>query len=277
MCYSTKIGGINMKKKLGFLSILVLLILGLAACGGSTDDEADNATDADGDDESTEDQVYTVGVDNTYPPFEFTEDGELVGIDVDLINAIAEDQGFEIKIEQMDFSGIIPSMQAGELDIGMGGMSITEERKNTVDFTDPYFEAGVSLVVSKDNDDIESLDDLDGKKVAVKNGTVGANVAEENKDEYGFEIIQVSDSASMFQEVTNGTADALMEDYPVISYAIATGDLDLKIAGDRLTGDNYGISVLKGENAELLEMINEGLANLKEDGTYDEIISTYLD
>jgi len=198
------------------------------------------------------------------------------GIDIDLINAIAEDQGFEIKIEAMDFSGIIPAMQAGELDIGMGGMSITEERKKTVDFSDPYFESGLSLVVAKDNSEITSIEDLEGKTIAVKNGTTGANYATENKDEYGYEIIQVKDSTSMFQEVSNGSADALLEDYPVIMYAIATSDLELKVAGDKLNGDNYGISVLKGKNDELLKKINDGLANLKENGKYDEIISKYL-
>lgn len=266
-----------MRLRLTFLSFILILVLGLVACGGGSS-ETDADTDANGDSSETgEDRVYVVGVDNTYPPFEFTVDGELVGIDVDLINAIAEDQGFEIEIEQMDFSGIIPSMQAKELDIGMGGMSITEERKKTVDFSEPYFEAGISLVVGENTDDIEGLEDLDGKVVAVKNGTVGAAFAEEHKDEYNFEIIQVNDSASMFQEVINGTADALMEDYPVISYAIVEGDLALKIVGDRLSGDHYGISVLKGENADLLEKINNGLANLKENGTYDEIIAKYLE
>ena len=222
-------------------------------------------------------KTYKVGVDNTYPPFEFTKDGQLVGIDVDLINAIAKDQGFKIKIEQMDFSGIIPAMQAGMLDVGMGGMSITDKRKETVDFSDAYFAAGVSLVVADKNQDITGLEDLSGKKVVVKNGTVGASFADKNTKEYGYSIIQVSDSASMFQEVTNGTADALMEDYPVISYAIATGGLKLKAVGERLTGDDYGISVLKGKNDELLKMINDGLANLKETGEYDKILDTYLD
>jgi glutamine transport system substrate-binding protein len=250
-------------KKLLYFSLIITLILILSACGDSTSGEAG-------------DGVYTVGVDTTYPPFEYQEDGEMKGIDIDLINAIAEDQGFEIKIEAMDFSGIIPAMQAGELDIGMGGMSITEERKKTVDFSDPYFESGLSLVVAKDNSEITSIEDLEGKTIAVKNGTTGANYATENKDEYGYEIIQVKDSTSMFQEVSNGSADALLEDYPVIMYAIATSDLELKVAGDKLNGDNYGISVLKGKNDELLKKINDGLANLKENGKYDEIISKYL-
>lgn len=257
-----------MKKKMALLSLVTAL--GLTACDQSS-------TQATSNNETTDSKVYKVGVDNTYPPFEFTQNGKLVGIDVDLINAIANDQNFKIEIEQMDFSGIIPAMQAKMLDIGMGGMSITDKRKETVDFSDPYFAAGVSLVVADKNQDINSLDDLSGKKVVVKNGTVGASFANSHNDDYGYSIIQVSDSASMFQEVTNGTADALMEDYPVISYAIATGGLKLKTVGDRLTGDNYGISVLKGNNDELLEKINNGLANLKENGEYEKIIATYLE
>ena len=257
-----------MKKKMALLSLVTAL--GLTACD-------QNNTPATSSNDATDSKVYKVGVDNTYPPFEFTQNGKLVGIDVDLINAIAKDQDFNIEIEQMDFSGIIPAMQAKMLDIGMGGMSITDKRKETVDFSDPYFAAGVSLVVADNNQDINSLDDLSGKKVVVKNGTVGAAFANSHNDEYGYSIIQVSDSASMFQEVTNGTADALMEDYPVISYAIATGGLKLKTVGERLTGDNYGISVLKGANDELLEKINDGLANLKENGEYEKIIATYLE
>ena len=257
-----------MKKKMALLSLVTAL--GLTACD-------QNNTPATSSNDATDSKVYKVGVDNTYPPFEFTQNGKLVGIDVDLINAIAKDQDFNIEIEQMDFSGIIPAMQAKMLDIGMGGMSITDKRKETVDFSDPYFAAGVSLVVADNNQDINSLDDLSGKKVVVKNGTVGAAFANSHNDEYGYSIIQVSDSASMFQEVTNGTADALMEDYPVISYAIATGGLKLKTVGERLTGDNYGISVLKGNNDELLEKINDGLANLKENGEYEKIIATYLE
>lgn len=253
-------------KRFGLFSLLFVLIFALSACGDN-----DKAS---GDGESGE--IYTVGVDTTYPPFEFQEDGELTGIDIDLIKAIAEEQGFEIEIESMDFSGIIPAMQASELDIGMGGMSITEERKETVDFSDPYFESGLSLVVAEDNADITSLDDLDGKTIAVKNGTTGAKFAKDNQDEYNYEMVQVNDSTAMFQEVANGNADALMEDYPVIAYAIEKSELDLKVAGDKLNGDNYGISVLKGKNNELLKKINDGLTSLKESGKYDDILSTYL-
>ncbi|WNS78944.1 transporter substrate-binding domain-containing protein [Domibacillus sp. DTU_2020_1001157_1_SI_ALB_TIR_016] len=253
-------------KKVKLLSLFVVLALLLAACGGG-----DSGEKADG-----EKTVYKVGIDTTYPPFEYEENGEYTGIDIDIMNAIAKSQGFEIEFSPMDFGGIIPAMQAGQLDVAIAGMSITDERKKVVDFSEPYFDAGLSLVVPKDNKDIQSPDDIKGKKVAVKKGTTGATYATENADKLGIEVVQFNDSPAMFQEVANGNADLLIEDYPVISYAIAQKDLGLKVVGDRLNGDQYGIAVLKGENQDLLEKINKGLAEMKEDGSYDEIINKYL-
>lgn len=259
--------------KKGLLASLVLApALLLAACNSGGEKEEDKGTTA----TDSEDKVYTVGIDVTYPPFEFEEKGEYVGIDVDLINAIAEDQGFEVKLEAMDFKGIIPALQAGQLDVAMGGMSITDERKKVVDFSEPYFEAGVSLVISENTTDIEKVEDLKGKRVAVKKGTVGANYATSIEPEIGFEIVQFDDSPSMFLDVQNGNSVALFEDYPVISYAIAQQDLPLKIVGDRLNDDKYGIGVLKGKNADVLEKINDGLENLKESGEYQNILDKYL-
>lgn len=260
-------------KKLNLAALFLVLILALAACG-TNDDEGEAGTSGSND---TDGGTYSVGIDVTYPPFEYQEDGEYKGIDIDLIRAIAEDQGFDIELEAMDFGGIIPAMQAGQLDIAIAGMSITDERKEVVDFSEPYFEAGLTLVVADDNNEIAGLEDLDGLTVAIKQGTTGAKWAEDNKADYGFETIQVNDSTSMFQEVSNGTADALIEDYPVIAYAIAQDNLSLKTVGDRLNGDYYGIAVLKGKNDELLQKINDGLANLRENGKYDEIIGTYIE
>lgn len=251
-------------KKIMLFSVLLLTVF-LAACGSSNDGGKD-----------AENKVYKVGVDTTYPPFEFEEKGEYKGIDIELINAIAEDQGFEIELSPMDFGGIIPAMQTGELDVAIAGMSITDERKKVVDFSTPYFEAGLTLVVQEGNKDIQKLEDLKGKTVAVKKGTTGAKFAQENADKVGYKVVQFNDSPSMFQEVSNGNADVLIEDYPVIAYAIAQKDLGLKVVGERLNGDQYGIAVLKGENQDLLEKINAGLEKLKENGKYDEILKTYL-
>jgi glutamine transport system substrate-binding protein len=244
---------------------LVLTLL-IAACGNK-----DGANE-----KEKNDKVYKVGVDTTYPPFEFKEGDEYKGIDIDLINAIAKNQGFEIELSPMDFGGIIPAMQANQLDLAIAGMSITDERKKVVDFSTPYFDAGLTVVVKEDNASIKSVDDLKVKKVAVKKGTTGAKYAQDNAEKLGIQVVQFNDSPAMFQEVANGNAAALIEDYPVISYAIAQKDLGLKIVGDRLNGDQYGIAVLKGQNQDLLEKINKGLDELKKDGTYDKIINTYL-
>lgn len=243
----------------------------MAACG--SDDSSDSS---DGGEGTSEGKTYKVGIDTTYPPFEFEEGGEYTGIDIDLITAIAEDQGFAIEFNPMDFGGIIPALQANQLDVAIAGMSITDERKKVVDFSDPYFDAGLSLVVSKDNSDIMALEDLEGKTVAVKAGTTGSKFAMDNESEYGYTVKQFEDSPSMFQEVSNGNADVLLEDYPVIAYAISESGLELKTVGERLTGDQYGIAVLKGENAELLEKINAGLKELRDSGKYDEILNKYI-
>lgn len=252
-------------KKFKLISLILILTALLAACGTAEETSG-----------SEEGKVYKVGIDTTYPPFEFEEGGEYKGIDIDIINAIAENQGIEIELSPMDFGGIIPAMQADQLDIAIAGMSITDDRKKVVDFSEPYFDAGLTLVIKDDNVEITSLDDLKGKKLAAKKGTTGAKFAQENAEKYGFEVVQFNDSPAMFQEVANGNADALIEDYPVIAYAIAQNDLGLKTVGDRLNGDKYGIAVLKGKNEDILKKINKGLAELKEDGTYDEIIKTYL-
>jgi len=257
-------------RKFSFMMILLALMLFMSACG--SDEDTSSGDEGNG----SEEKVYQVGIDTTYPPFEYEVDGEYTGIDIDLINAIAEDQGFEIEFNPMDFGGIIPALQAGQLDIAIAGMSITDERKEVVDFSEPYFDAGLSLVVSSDNEEITSLEDLEGKTIAVKSGTTGAQFARDNEEEYGYEIAQFEDSPAMFQEVSNGNAAALMEDYPVIAYAIAESELELKTVGDRLTGDQYGIAVLKGENAEVLEQINEGLQALRDSGEYDEILNKYI-
>src|SRR3954465_6179811 len=237
-------------KKFGLVSLFLILTLFIAACG-SKETTGEKAADSE--------KVYKVGVDTTYPPFEYKDGNEYKGIDIDLINAIAKNQGFKIELSPMDFGGIIPAMQANQLDVAIAGMSITDERKKVVDFSTAYFDAGLTVVVKKDNSTTKSVNDLKGKTVAVKKGTTGAKFAQDNASKLGINVVQFNDSPAMFQEVSNGNADALIEDYPVISYAIAQKDLGLKIVGDRLNGDQYGIAVLKGQNKDLLEKINKGL------------------
>ena len=225
---------------------------------------------------SAEGESYLVATDITFAPFEFQNaGGDFVGIDIDLLKAIAEDQKFDVTIKPLGFDAALQAVQANQVDGVIAGMSITDERKKVFDFSDPYFESGVQMAVLDDNTEIKSYDDLAGKRVAVKNGTEGAKFAESIKDQYGFSTVYFADSASMFDEVRTGNSQAVFEDYPVLQYGIAQGN-GFKTVTPKEKGASYGFAVNKGRNAELLQKFNAGLKALKESGRYDEILETYL-
>ncbi|MFJ2371053.1 amino acid ABC transporter substrate-binding protein/permease [Microbacterium sp. NPDC087665] len=243
---------------------LTALVAGAALLGGAA--PASAADDG---------ETFVIGTDTTFAPFEFTNsDGELVGIDMDLLRAIAKDQGFEVEIRQLGFDAALQALQSNQVDAVMAGMSITDERKETFDFSEPYFTSGIQLGVLESSD-IESLDDLDGKTVAVKTGTQGQTFAEDNQEEYGFKITPYSDTTDMVDAVKAGQAVGYFEDFPVLAYGIQQGS-GFRLIGEPELGGEYGFAVNKGMNPELLEMFNEGLANLQASGEYDEIVDTYL-
>ncbi|MCV7210878.1 amino acid ABC transporter substrate-binding protein/permease [Mycolicibacterium canariasense] len=219
---------------------------------------------------------YVIATDTTFAPFEFQDaQGNFVGIDMDLIREIAKDQNFTVDIKPLGFDAALQAVQANQAAGVIAGMSITDARKKVFDFSEPYFESGVQMAVLKTNEDVKSYADLKGKRVAVKNGTEGAEFAESIKDKYGFQIVSFADSASMFEEVKTGNSVAVFEDYPVLLYGIQQGN-GFKTVTPKEKGSSYGFAVNKGQNAELLKKFNDGLNHLKESGRYDEIIKTYL-
>lgn len=219
---------------------------------------------------------YVIATDITFAPFEFQDDrGDYVGIDMDLIRAIAEDQGFTVDIKPLGFDAALQAVQANQADVVMAGMSITDERRRVFDFSDPYFESGVQMAVLATNTDIGSYADLRGRRVAVKNGTEGAAFAESIRDRYGFSTVSFADSASMYDEVRTGNSVAIFDDYPVLNYGIAQGN-GFKTVTPKEAGNSYGVAVNKGRNAEFLTAFNAGLRNLKDSGGYDEIVERYL-
>jgi glutamine transport system substrate-binding protein len=220
---------------------------------------------------------YVIACDAKFAPFSFEESGKYKGIDVELLDAVAKEEKFEYELKPMDFNGIIPGLTANQLDGAISAMSITDERKKTLDFSDGYFVSGLSVVTNKDNTTINSANDLNGKSASIKKGTAGAKFAEDNEAKYGLKLNYFDDSPSMFQAVENGNADFLLEDYPVIAYKIKVdGGAKLKIVGDKFDTVDYGFAVKKGVNAELLKKFNEGLKKLKENGKYDEIVGQYI-
>lgn len=223
-----------------------------------------------------QDRTYIIGTDTTYAPFEFAdESGRLVGIDMDLLEAIAKDQGFEYEVRTLGFNAAVQALESNQVDGVIAGMSITEERQESFDFSDPYYASGSQFAVASDSS-IESFEDLNGESVAVKTGTTGYDVAEKLAAEYNFQLNAFEDSVNMYEDLQVGNSQAVVEDYPVMLYATSTGRIDLKFIGEQQAVVENGFAVNKGENRELLQMFNEGLANIRASGEYDEIIARYL-
>lgn len=257
-----------MKKKsiVGALLASVLVFGLMTGCGAKDSTQGQNGN-----------KKYIIACDAKYAPFSFEENGAYKGIDVEILDAVAKEENFEYELKPMDFEGIIPGLTSNQIDGAIAGMSITDERKKSLDFSDGYFESGLSLVTKNDNTTINGESDIQGKSASIKKGTAGAKFAEDNKDKYGLNLNYFSDSPSMFQAVENGNADFLLEDYPVIAYKIKIDtNSKLKMVGNKLTTVDYGFAVNKGKNKELLDKFNDGLKKLKENGEYDKIIGEYI-
>ncbi len=279
-----------MKKIMAF-SMAAVMALSMAGCGSKPAADTAAATEAQADTTAAkaEDTAaagtdaaapaagkkYVINTDTTFAPFEFENDkGEMVGIDLDILKAIAEDQGFEYEVIPVGFSAAVTALEAGECDGVIAGMSITDERAAKYDFSEPYYDSGVGMAVLQGSD-IITYDQLKGQNVAAKIGTEGCTFAESIADQYGFEVTQFESSSDMYQAVLGGEAVACFEDYPVIGYEISRG-LGLTLPTPMEKGSSYGFATLKGANPELVEMFNKGLENIKADGTYDKILSTYI-
>jgi polar amino acid transport system substrate-binding protein len=225
--------------------------------------------------ESVDGQTYVIGTDTTFAPFEFRKDGKLTGIDMDLLNTIAEDQGFNVEIRSLGFSAALQALSSNQVDGVIAGMSITDERKEIYDFSEPYFESGIQMAVDRDDEAIKGYEDLKGKTVVAKTGSEGETYAKSIAKEYGFTVKSLDQSATMYESVKAGSAVAVFDDYPVLAYGIAQNN-GLKTVTDKVPGGSYGFAVNKGENTALLAAFNDGLAELKANGEYDKILNTYL-
>lgn len=221
---------------------------------------------------------YVIATDTVFKPFEYTdESGAFVGIDVDILAAIAEDQGFEYELQSLGWDSAIAACQAGQADGMIAGASITDERKESGwIFSDGYYDATQCMTVAEDSE-ITGFADLKGLMVGVKTGTQGAAYAESLKDEYGFEITYYEDSPTMYQAVLGGQVVACFEDTPIMKASIQEGSLALKVLDDTQNeGSPYGFAVFSADKQELVDLFNAGLANIKSNGKYDEIIAKYL-
>lgn len=254
-----------MSRKKFISRILTLLLVAMSIFVGSTQRVL-----------AEEEKTFIIGTDTTYAPFEFVdESGEMVGIDMDILAAIAEDQGFNYEIRALGFSAALQALESNQVDGVIAGMGITDARKEIFDFSSPYFSSGSQFAVGT-NSDIESFADLEGLRVAVKTGTTGYEVAEELSAEYGFTLNPFDDSVNMYEDLTAGNSQAVVEDFPVMLFASSTGQVNLKLIEEQQRMSDFGFAVNKDMNRELLSMFNEGLANIQASGEYDEIVARYL-
>ena len=258
-----------MKKSLLFLTALAAAAAIMTGCSGK-----ESSSEAGGD--SQEQEVLTVAMELAYPPFETKdEQGNPSGVSVDFMKDFGEYIGKEIRIENISFDGLIPSLQTGKADMVMSSMTITEERKETVDFSEPYANALLAVLTNKDSQ-ITSVDDLnqEGKKVAVKTGSTGYLYAQEHLK--NAEIIALQDESACVMEVSQGKADGFIYDQLTI-YRNWQNNLDTTNAVFIPFQDvePWGIAVKKG-NTELLDHLNDFIETYREDGGFEELTEKYL-
>lgn len=264
--YSMKLWGVHGMKKL-FLLLLTVCLLGTAAltagCGQS-DSVGQSGK-----------KVLRVGMDASYPPFgsQNQETKDYEGFDVDIIRAIGAEEGFDVEISNRSFDGLIPALQAREIDVAINDITITDDRKQSVDFSKPYYIAGLGVVVRSDNDTIHTAEDLQGKTLGVSIGSTGEEAARKIP---GANVRVFNAINEAFLEVQNGGVDAVVNDIPTNEYYVShAGNKNVRTAEVALTKEDLGIAVLKG-NTELLTKIDDGLAKIKANGKFSEIYEKWF-
>lgn len=255
------------------LALLAASTLALTACGGSSSDDSGGG----GDDAGLgliQSGTLTVCSDIPYPPFEFEEGGEYTGFDMELMEKISAGLDLELAIKDVGFEGLQSgsALAAGTCDIGASAMTITEEREKNLDFSEPYYDSLQSLLVPEDSD-IKTIEDLAGKTVGVQQGTTGQKYAQENVPEDA-EVKAYPSDAELFPALQSGGVDAVLQDLPV--NLLHTEEGAFTIVEEYDTNEQYGFAVKEEGSEELLKAVNEQLAALREDGTYQKLYDKYF-
>lgn len=251
-------------KKIAAIILSAALVVALAACGSSKDSDSDKS--------SGKAETLTMGTNASFPPYEYVDDnGKIVGIDAEIAQAIADKLGMKLEIKDMEFESLVPAVKAKSIDLALAGMTVNEERKQSVNFSDSY-STGVQVVIVKENSEIKTVDDLKGKKIGVQAGTTGDTYC---TDDFGEENVkQFSNGSLAVAALANGQVDCVVIDNePAKNYVAANSGL--KILDTEYVTEDYAIAISK-DNDELLKKVNNALKELKDDGTVDKIIGKYI-
>lgn len=262
-----------------FLKTAATLVAGLvlAACGKQEPPPPAPVASAPASAPAPAVKVYTVGTDAAYAPFESqNEKGEIVGFDIEVVQAIAAKGGFEVKFVNTPWEGIFNALAQGDRDLLVSAITITEERKQTMDFTDPYFDAA-QLIAVKESSKVAKFADLKKLKVGVQTGTTGDEAVTKLLGKTSTNIKRFESTPLALKELEAGGVDAVVADNGVVIHYVANnpGGKFKTVSDKEFVPEQYGIAVKKG-NAELLAKLNDGLKAIKADGTYDKIYAKYF-
>lgn len=252
----------NLKKIAAFI-LSAAIVVALAGCGAKKDS---------GKSSSDKTETLVMGTNATFPPYEYVDDNnKIVGIDAEIAEAIADKLGMKLEIKDMEFDSLIPAVKSNSIDVVLAGMTVTDERKQSVDFSDSYSK-GVQVIIVKEGSDIKSADDLKGKKIGVQSGTTGDSYC---TSDFGQENVkQFSNGSLAVAALANGQVDCVVIDNePAKNYVAA--NTGLKILDTEYVTEDYAIAVSK-DNPDLLKKINTALKELKEAGKIDEIVGKYI-
>lgn len=217
-------------------------------------------------------ETLIVATDTAFVPFEFKQGDKYVGFDIDMWDAIAKEIGVQYKLQPMDFNGILPALQTNNVDVALAGITIKDERKKVIDFSDGYYDSGFMIMVPIDSD-VNGAQDLDGKSLAIKTGTSAADYAKANFK--GTELRQFPNIDNAYLELMTGRVDAAMHDTPnVLYFANTAGKGKVKVVGAQMMAHEYGIGFPKG--SPLVPKVNAALANMKQDGRYNAIYEKWF-
>ena len=231
---------------------------------------AEAATDA-AEVTTVEPGVLTMGTNATFPPYEYKDGDDVVGIDAEIAQALADKLGLQLEIVDMDFDSLVASVQSGKIDMSLAGMTVTEERKQNVDFTDSYA-TGVQVIIVKEDSDIASADDLEGKLIGVQQGTTGHLYC---ADDFGEDnVIPYANGATAVQALLQGKVDCVVIDQEPAK-AFVEANEGLKILETAYTTEDYAAAVSK-DNPALTAALNSALQELKDDGTIQGILDKYI-